>query len=244
MKQALFTSAFLFWALLSAAAAEEAQVRHVLDGDTVILANGKHLRLIGMNAPELGKDGAPDQAYAMAARQRLSALVQGQRVSLKFEREHADHYGRLLAHIVLANGQDVEQILLNEGLAWTVAIPPNIDNLADYLTAENQAHSAQRGIWSEAAYAPKPVEQLTTLDTGFRLIEGKVLHQARRRNIIYLDLSARVSLVVASSDWKKYYRGKPADWVGRHVIARGWLTQYKQRLHMRVPHPAMLTSIN
>ena len=244
MKQALFTGAFLFWVLLNPAAAEEAQVRYVVDGDTVILANKQHLRLIGVNAPELGKDGAPDQPYANAARERLAALVQGQRVSLKFEHETQDHYGRRLAHIVLPDGKDVEEILLREGLAWTVAIPPNIDNLTVYLAAENEARTARRGIWSEAAYKPKPVDQLTLQDTGFRVIEGTVQHQARGRDVIYLDLNPQISLVISKQDWKKYYRGKPADVVGRHLIARGWLTSSHGRLHMRVPHPAMLTSMN
>jgi len=244
LKKALFMGAFLFWALLNAVAAEEIQVRHVLDGDTVILAGGQHLRLIGLNAPELGKDGAPDQPYAAAARERLAALVQGQRVSVKSEREHQDHYGRRLAHIILPNGHDVEEILLREGLAWAVAIPPNVDNLTAYLAAENAARSTRRGVWSESSYAPKPADQLTAHDTGFRLIEGTVQHQTRRRNVIYLDLNPRASLVISSADWKKYYRGKPADLVGRHVIARGWLTQFKGRFHMRVPHPAMLTLIN
>ena len=240
MKQALFTSAFLFWAWLNPAAAEEARVHYVLDGDTVVLANKQHLRLIGVNAPELGKDGAPHQPYAVAARERLTMLVQDQYVSLKFERQAQDHYGRRLAHIVLADGKDVEEILLREGLVWAVAIPPNIDNLTVYLAAENEARSARRGIWSEAAYAPKPVDHLTQQDTGFRLIEGIVQHLGHGRDVIYLDLNPRTSLVISKHDWKKYYRGKPADIVGQHVIARGWFTSYHGRMHMRVPHPAML----
>jgi micrococcal nuclease len=91
-------------------------VRHVLDGDTVILQNNQHVRLIGINAPELGKDGAPDQPLATRTRDRLAQLMRGQRVTLAFERERQDHYGRLLAHVYLPDGRDVEEILLREGL--------------------------------------------------------------------------------------------------------------------------------
>jgi endonuclease YncB( thermonuclease family) len=216
-------------------------VRHVLDGDTVILQNNQHVRLIGINAPELGRDGAPDQPLATRTRDRLAQLVRGQRVTLAFERERQDHYGRLLAHVYLPDGRDVEEILLREGLAWAVAVPPNVAQLAVLLDAENEARGAGRGVWGEPAYAPTPAERLTAQGTGFRFIEGTILRYQSHRKLIYFDLSPRVALVVTHEDWKKYHRGKPRDWVGRRVVARGWLTESKGRLHLRVPHPAMLT---
>ncbi|HSD96153.1 MAG TPA: thermonuclease family protein [Sulfuricaulis sp.] len=216
-------------------------MRHVLDGDTVILKNNQHVRLIGINAPELGKDGAPDQPLATRTRDRLAQLMRDQRVTLAFERERQDHYGRLLAHVYLPDGRDVEEILLREGLAWAVAVPPNVAQLAVLLDAENEARGAGRGVWGEPAYAPMPAERLTAQGTGFRFIEGTILRYQSHRKLIYFDLSPQVALVVTHEDWKKYHRGKPRDWVGRHVVARGWLTESKRRLHLRVPHPAMLT---
>jgi micrococcal nuclease len=245
LKKALFRGAFLFWALFTAAAGlaatQSAEVRYVLDGDTVILQNNQHVRLIGINAPELGKDGAPEQPLAIRARNRLAQLVQGQRVMLAFEHERQDHYGRLLAHIYLPDGRDVEEILLREGLAWAVAVPPNVDKLPALLTAENEARVTGRGVWGEPVYAPTPAERLTAQDTGFRFIEGTILRYQSHRKLIYFDLSPQVALVVTQEDWKKYHRGKPRDWVGRRVVARGWLTEFKGRLHLRVPLPAMLT---
>ena len=245
LKKALYTGAFLFSTLFTIAAVlaatESAEVRHVLDGDTVILRNNQHVRLIGINAPELGKDGAPDQPLAARARDRLAQLVRGQRVTLGFEGERQDHYGRLLAHVYLPDGRDVEEILLREGLAWAVAVPPNVEKLAVLLAAENEVRGTGRGVWGEPVYAPTPAERLTTQDTGFRFIEGTILRYQSHRKLIYFDLSPRVALVVTREDWKKYHHGKPADWLGRRVVARGWLTDSKGRLHLRVPHPAMLT---
>ncbi len=237
--------AFLFWSLFAAtallAATETAEVRHVIDGDTVILRNNQHVRLIGINAPELGKDGAPDQPLAARARDRLAQLVRGQRVTLAFERERQDHYGRQLAHINLPDGRDVEEILLREGLAWAVAVPPDVGLIETYLKAEDEAHATGRGVWSESAYAPKRAERLTAQDSGFRFIEGSILRYQSHRKLIYFDLSPQVALVVTREDWKKYHHGNPSGWVGRRVVARGWLTDSKGRLHLRVPHPAMLT---
>ncbi len=262
LKKALYTGAFLFWPLFTAAAVlaatETAEVRHVLDGDTVILRNRRHVRLIGINAPELGKDGAPDQPLAARARDRLAQLVRGQRVTLAFEREHQDHYGRLLAHVYLPDGRDVEEILLREGLAWAVAVPPNVGKLAVLLAAENEARGTGHGVWGESVYAPTPAERLTTQDTGFRFIEGTIRRRAQRHNVIYLDLTPSVAVLIPGKDWKKYFdvqgstnvaggrkpgatHDNPSALVGRRVIARGWLTESKGRLHLRVSHPAMLT---
>lgn len=213
----------------------------MLDGDTFILVDGRHVRLIGVNAPELGKDDVPGQPLAKQARNRLSRLVKGQPVTLSYEHERQDHYGRWLAHARLAEGASVEEILLREGLAWAVAIPPNVDQLDILLKAENEARTAGRGIWGETAYASKPANDLTAKDTGFRFIEGTVRRSAQRRDVIYFDLAPRVALVVPRENWQKYFNGKSSDWVGRRVIARGWLTVSKGRLHLRVPHPAMLT---
>jgi len=207
----------------------------------VVLADGQHVRLIGINAPELGKDGAPDQPVAARARAGLAALVEKRRVTLVLGRERHDHYGRLLAHILLPDGSDAERILLREGLAWAVAVPPDVGKISLYLAAEKEARAAGRGVWGVAAYAPTPANRLTAADTGFRFIEGTVQRSVRHRKVIYFDLTPHVALVVETAEWKKYYPGQPSDLVGRRVVARGWLTEYRGRLHMRVPHPAMLT---
>ncbi|HSW52807.1 MAG TPA: thermonuclease family protein [Sulfuricaulis sp.] len=249
-------SAFFFFTLpaVASAQAETARVRHVLDGDSFILADGRQARLIGVNAPELGKAGAPGQPLAKQAHNRLSRLIKGQTLTLSRGREPQDHYGRWLVHARLPDGASVEEILLREGLAWAIAIPPNLDRLDSLLKAENEARAAGRGVWGEAAYAPKPAGELTARDTGFRFIEGTIQRHARGRRVIYFDLAPQVALVVSHEEWKKYFGGKPTDLVGRNVVARGWLTEKREkgagaeprtpstgRLHLRVPHPAMLT---
>lgn len=55
--------------------AQQVVVRQVVDGDTLRLVDGRSVRLIGINAPEIGRKGRTSEPYAEAARRRLQALV-------------------------------------------------------------------------------------------------------------------------------------------------------------------------
>ena len=50
-------------------------VQRVVDGDTLRLSDGRSVRMIGLNTPELGKQGRSDEPFAVAARKRLETLV-------------------------------------------------------------------------------------------------------------------------------------------------------------------------
>ena len=74
-------------------------VAKVVDGDTLRLVDGRSVRLIGINTPELGRDGRKAEPFAVAAQRRLRALVEASngRVGLVPGRESKDRYGRTLA---------------------------------------------------------------------------------------------------------------------------------------------------
>jgi endonuclease YncB( thermonuclease family) len=222
---------------------EDALVLAAMDGDTLVLADGRHLRLIGVNAPELGKDGEPDEPFARAAHTLVANLTAGRRVRLEFEQESTDRYGRWLAHVELPDGQNLQEILLRQGLAFAVAIPPNLARLAVYFAAEEEARRAGRGIWGHPAYAPRPAEGVAK--TGFQLVRGTIQRIGRGRHAYYFDLAPRLTLVVDHEDWVRYFGGgDPARWRGRAVIARGWVTPHRDKLSLRLRHPAMLTLVD
>lgn len=87
-----------------------ATVSRVIDGDTVELANGDRVRVLGIDTPERG------ECHADTATQRMAALVQGQRVTLVQDGDDRDHYDRLLRYIDV-NGVDAGLTLIQEGLA-------------------------------------------------------------------------------------------------------------------------------
>lgn len=217
------------------------RVREVLDGDSFVLEDGHAVRLIGVNAPDYGKGAQPNQPLAREAHQFLARLVRGRCVTLTTEADPTDRYGRLLAHVVLPDGRSVEELLIQQGLAWTIAISPNVAWTAKLKTAEARAQLEQRGIWNIHEYQPTPAALLKPSHAGFRLIEGTVQRVGRSQYAYYFDLTSHTSLLIARADWDRYFQGDPNRFLYRRLVARGWLSTHNESLRMRVHHPAMLT---
>jgi micrococcal nuclease len=257
-KRALLAGALLF--LLGFAGAtlargpQTAHVKYALDGDSLVLATGQQVRLIGVNAPEMSNraqaggssaDSAP-QPLAREARALASKLTEGRQVSLVYESERNDHYGRELAHVLLADGHSLEEELLKQGLAWAVALPPNVDWVKRLTAAESEARNARRGVWAEPAYVPIAADRLTTHDTGFRLVTGELRSLRETARALYFELAPGVTVLIPRDSWRLYFSGygAPGQIVGRRVTARGWVTAHGGNLRLRVAHPAMLTLSN
>ncbi len=249
------TGAFLFFCVLALASltawtesgaagranTQAVRVADVVDGDTVILSDRRHVRLIGINAPETGKRkrGSVDQPLARAAQTYLRELVSGKGVRLELGPERHDRYGRTLAHLWLPDGRNVQELLLARGLAAVVAIPPNIGQLKRYQGAERRARANHLGIWGHPYYTPIAAAQLQAKDRGFRFVHGRIRKIWRSRKYIYLELSPSLNVMVPRADWA-YFRESPEDLVGRDITVRGWVTRYKDALRIRAGHPAML----
>lgn len=157
----LLGGSLLLWCLLpSASAAEWLQVRYVVDGDTLILASGQRLRLSGINTPELGHDGRPDQPGAVTAWRWLRDHIAKQSVRLEYDRERRDRYGRLLAQVFTERGDHLNHQLVAAGLATVSLHPPNLKYAQTLLQAERSARRQRLGVWGDPAYAPQPVERV------------------------------------------------------------------------------------
>lgn len=244
-KKAPLGAFFVFTALLAVLVALPAgansllRIKTVVDGDTVILDSGRHVRLIGINTPEIGHDGRPDEPLARAARERLQQLVQ-HGVRLTYETEREDRHRRALAHLELPDGSSVGEILLREGLAVMIAVPPNVARVATLRAAENEARRTQRGIWREAYFAPRTAATLARETTGFRLVQGRITRVGQSRKFVYLDLAPDFPVMINHEDWQKYFRGEPKALRGRAVVVRGWITEYDGKRRLKIMHPAML----
>ena len=223
---------------------EYVQVRTVIDGDTIRLSNGTSVRLIGINTPEMGYDGAISQPLARAARQFLEAEIrQHQRIGLVYGEDRQDRHGRQLAHVFVSdNGtaQNVQQLLLEQGLAFWVAVAPNTRFLPCYRAAEAKAVTAQTGVWSEAYYQPKNAADEQALAPGFQLLRGTIVAVFETKNYFWLKFNDTVALRIAPKDMHNFQRSELVALKGKTVTARGWMFKHKNRLTMQISHPAAI----
>lgn len=132
--------------------ADTAVIASVIDGDTVVVeiaGTTERVRLIGIDTPELARDGEPAECGAELATMALSALIPvGSTVAVSREVVGRDHYGRLLAHLAPDGSSDPVSLTMAEsGYADALAIEPNT-MLADRIDAAvRSARTARRGLW-------------------------------------------------------------------------------------------------
>ena len=224
-------------------------VQRVVDGDTLRLSDGRNVRMIGLNTPELGKQGRSDEPFAVAARKRLEALVAASdgRVGLVPGKESKDHYGRTLAHVYGADGANLEAQMLAEGLGFQVAVAPNVDLVACQQAAERNARQAGLGVWRQSPVLK--AEQIVT--SGFAVLSGRVSKVQRNRGGVWIELQDSVVLRVAPNLLARFDVNSLESLKGKQIEARGWvldrsrrggLKEGQARWMLPLTDPAMLQS--
>lgn len=120
----------------------------VLDGDTIdVLDAGKvqhRIRLSGIDAPE------KNQPYGNRSKESLSALAFDKTVDVVTNKQ--DRYGRQIGK-VLVNGQDVNLVQVERGMAWFYRQyhrEQSPDDRRLYEAAEDTAKAQKRGLWRDA----------------------------------------------------------------------------------------------
>jgi len=124
----------------------------VSDGDTITVLDANKvqhkIRLAGIDAPE------KKQAFGNRSKESLSALAFDKTVNVETDKQ--DRYGRQVGK-VLVNGQDVNLVQVERGMAWFYRQyqreqSPNDRRL--YEAAEDAARADKRGLWRDADPMP------------------------------------------------------------------------------------------
>lgn len=111
---------------------ESAICTNVVDGDTIYLDNGEKVRFVGVNTPERGVEGY------ITSKNFVQKLCLNKKVGLDIDdSKHNDKYGRTLA-VVIVDGKNLNEMLLKEGLAEVMYIPPS--EFYPYSWADSSTH--------------------------------------------------------------------------------------------------------
>ncbi len=160
----LWVGVFLLASLLGEAQARATAVSHelrgrvvaVIDGDTLSLQTPRQrhtIRLASIDAPEIGRDGRPSQAFSQASRRALDSRVLGELLQARcFE---IDNYGRDVCELLDHRQQSINRWLVSEGWAWA-----NREQGGKYLRdpalpgLEAAARASRRGLWAHPEPSP------------------------------------------------------------------------------------------
>jgi endonuclease YncB( thermonuclease family) len=131
------------------------KVVRVIDGDTIEVdiggGNNKRVRYIGIDTPELGR---LPECYAREAYEQNRKLVDGKTVQIDKDVSETDRHARLLRYVYV-NSIFVNLELVRLGYAHASSYPPDIKHQDKLRQAEQQARSANKGLWGSCG-TPTP----------------------------------------------------------------------------------------
>ncbi|MFZ0456081.1 MAG: thermonuclease family protein [Ignavibacteriaceae bacterium] len=128
------------------------KVARVIDGDTFVLSDSTHVRLLGVNTPELHKTNIEDTLFADSAVHFLKMLIGGKTIKLTFDRGLYGIFGRLLAYAWLIDIHDKDSLfvqaeLLKAGLARIFYYPKGMKYYYIFQNLKRTARRKRMGIW-------------------------------------------------------------------------------------------------
>ncbi len=130
-------------------------VLRIIDGDTIRCTDGRRIRLLLIDAPEM--DQEPFGMQARSAVERLASV--GSMLALEFDVGRLDRFGRTLAYAYLPDGRMLNEELLRAGMAVVSVYPPNVKHIDRLRGVADSARAAARGLWSLAAFSCLPTDR-------------------------------------------------------------------------------------
>lgn len=214
--------------------AETLPAIEIVDGDTLVLADGRQVRLVGIQAPKLPLGRAGFKAWPLAEESKaaLSRLTLGKPLTLAYGGARIDRHGRALAHLYDAEGRWIQGELLSQGMARVYSFADNRALVPAMLAREEDARREKRGIWRFDFYAVRTPDESAQRIGGFELVQGRVLDAAIVRGRAYLNFGPdwksdfTVSLAPAVRRRFESEGIDPLAYEGRMLRVRGWLKSF------------------
>jgi len=147
-------------------AREKAKVVRIVDGDTLVVKLGnrsERVRLTGIDTPESRKNSKAKRDAARSGRD-LSAIVsmgkqasafvksvvsRGDTVTLEYDVDRRDRYGRILAYVYLSDGRMLNELIVRSGYGSVMTYPPNVKYSDKFKKAYRHARQNNLGLWAD-----------------------------------------------------------------------------------------------
>lgn len=222
-------------------------VTEVVDGDTLILEDGRAVRLVGIQAPKLPLGRAKFKAWPLGEESKaaLEKLTLGKTVTLAYSGHRVDRHGRALAHLHLGDGLWVQGEMLRTGMARVYSFRDNRALVGEMLALEREARSKGRGIWGHSFYAIRVSEEAGAFTGTFQLVEGRVVSAAVVRGRGYLnfgpDYRSDFTISIAPENRRLFAKEgiSITAFEGRNLRVRGWLKSFNGPM-IEATHPEQI----
>ena len=228
-----------------------ARVTTVIDGDTLVLDDGRPVRLVGIQAPKLPLGRVHFKPWPLGAEAKalLETLIQDQDVQLRLGTTPKDRHGRVLAHLVrVSDGAWLQGELLAAGLARVYTFPDNRALANDLMALERQARADHMGLWALPYYALRSADTVR-FDVGtFQVVADRVVDVAKVKKNIYLNFGAdwRSDFTIKiNTRLEAMFRNAGVDVLslkGQRVRVRGWIKEQNGPM-IEIDHPERLEII-
>ncbi|KDQ16573.1 hypothetical protein BOTBODRAFT_107003 [Botryobasidium botryosum FD-172 SS1] len=155
-----------YW-LRSSLARLPSKTRKDLKGETI------HIRLAGMDAPELPHFGMPGQPHGPAAKDWLTSKILGKTVRCTIHKR--DQYQRIVASVYyrpsiywpLLTNLSLEMVRSGWGCVYTQAgAEYGKEGIDRYLKAQQEAQKKRRGMWADGLDVETPAEYKERMKKG------------------------------------------------------------------------------
>ncbi len=119
----------------------------------------------------------------------------------------------------------------------------DFDYIDEHIESENRAREQDKGVWGDDFYRPVDAGSVVAERyRGFKRVKGSVLRVTRSKKHQVLHLNGGFRVLIPHASWTRHFDGRPDDYLGRHVVARGWIFKTYGVNGMKIYHPSMLSA--
>lgn len=222
--------------------AGQASVSEVIDPLTVLLDDGRIIRLAGIDVPNAG-----GSEFDVLARDILRDLLGGRRVTLHQTRKkdtgRINRMGHHIAHITRSSDEVWAQgVLLSLGLARVKTTKRTPEMAAQMLALEATARAGGVGLWVDQAYMILSADEMGDPAGQFVIAEGQIKSVSLKKNRIYMNFGGNwrsdFTVSIAPEDKRAFSKAQanPMSWGGQNVRVRGILKSINGP-YIEIDHP-------
>jgi micrococcal nuclease len=226
-------------------------VAEIRGGDTLILRDGRAVRMAGVLIPRRGAEGDIAMKAREIAEKQIADLLLGQTVELHLDERQRDRYGRVLAQLFVSQDGErvwIQEKLVSAGLARVISFKDNRRCIPALLATEKTARDTGAGHWGSGHFSVLPAnseDALSSLVQNYEIVEGNVENVAEVRGRIYLNFGKNwrrdFTATIAGDAIKLFPEGTAALTAlkGRSVRVRGWVENINGP-SIAITHPEQL----